>query len=167
MYRGKPTTVSSSSTDGYSKIETLGDSGWLRLNDHPANIHAHKLIGMDSGSLMMIGGYVRQTDDYVTDIWVLENDSWAVIGNLQKVQVQNFGYSEYLRVLHMPRFCQLIHQSTFLAAEEIQAWLGSISIQFKGLILLKEFFRMSNLSEITSSIFTILFCTKFRLILSV
>jgi hypothetical protein len=89
MYRGKPTTVSSSSTDGYSKVETLGDSGWLRLQDHPANIHAHNLIGIENGSLMMVGGYVRQTDDYVTDIWLLNRDAWTIIGNLQKVQIEN------------------------------------------------------------------------------
>ena len=89
MYRGKPTTVSSSSTAGYSKVETLGDSGWLRLQDHPANIHAHNLIGIENGSLMMVGGYKRQTDDYVSNIWLLSSDAWTIIGNLQKVEIEN------------------------------------------------------------------------------
>lgn len=101
-YEGKPTTVSSSSTDGYSKVESLADDGnWIRLSDHPrfrktsnlniflilfSNIHAHNLIGMPSGALMMIGGYKRQTDDYVTDIWLLQSEVWTLVGNLQKVK---------------------------------------------------------------------------------
>ena len=95
MYRGKATTVSSSSTDGYRKTEALGDSGWLRLQDHPENIHAHNLIGIESGSLMMIGGYKRDTDDYETRIWLLNPDAWTIVGYLQKVEIANFTVSKF------------------------------------------------------------------------
>ncbi|CAG5078469.1 Oidioi.mRNA.OKI2018_I69.PAR.g8993.t1.cds [Oikopleura dioica] len=98
-YHGRPTTVSSSSTDGYSKVESLAEDGsWIRQSDHPrhqkfskyylvfnlSNIHAHNLIGLPSGALMMVGGYKRQTDDYVTDIWLLNSEEWSLVGDLQK-----------------------------------------------------------------------------------
>ena len=35
FYEGKPTTVGSWYSAGYKKVETLTESGWISLSDHP------------------------------------------------------------------------------------------------------------------------------------
>ena len=34
-YNGQPTTVGSKYEDGYRKVETLAQDGWISLHDHP------------------------------------------------------------------------------------------------------------------------------------
>ena len=46
----------------------------------------HVLIGLPSGNLLLAGGETYENDwGAQTAIWLLENDTWKIIGNLQNV----------------------------------------------------------------------------------
>lgn len=89
MYNKQPTTVGS--TDyvyGNRIVETFGENGWTRLADHPRDIHSHNLVGLDSGALLSIGRIERQgvgSKEYISDVWMLSDNSWTLIGNLPGV----------------------------------------------------------------------------------
>lgn len=86
-YQGQPTTVGGCDNAARNKVSTLTTSGWVTLTNanHPTGIWSHSIVGLDSGSLLLVGGY---NGDYVDEIWLLQNnggiDSWSQVGNLQK-----------------------------------------------------------------------------------
>ena len=100
-YRGKPTTVGSSEGNEKNKVETLTSSGWITLIDFPKRysknhvifyffreISYHVLMGLPSGSLLLAGGY-DENDERQRAIWLLENDIWEPIGDLEYVNLKN------------------------------------------------------------------------------
>jgi len=61
-YNGKPTSVSSTYVTGHRKVESFGENGWEYLPDFPKNIFGHKLVGLESGDMFVIGGKNRPDD---------------------------------------------------------------------------------------------------------
>ena len=98
LYRGKPTTVGGYGGDERNKVETLSSSGWRTLNDFPKKyfeksyislicfsfMSYHVLVGLPSGSLLLAGGE-DENREVQTAIWLLENDIWKEIGDLENV----------------------------------------------------------------------------------
>lgn len=78
-YNGKPTTVGSIS--GNQKVETLGETGWSSLADHPMNMFAHNLVGLSNGDMLTIGGNT-ESGTYQTSVWRLSNNNWNNDGSL-------------------------------------------------------------------------------------
>lgn len=91
-------------------METLTSSGWFSLADFPRFLKIliikiikeiifffsrtafHSLIGLPSGSLLLAGGQ-RFEDNYVDiekAIWILGNNTWRKIGEIQNVSVRIF-----------------------------------------------------------------------------
>ena len=70
----------------YRKTETLTETGWERLPDHPTDSqdHArfHNLVGLPSGSMLLIGA--RNSN-----IWRLRDDEWSLAGRLKRVKNKN------------------------------------------------------------------------------
>ena len=109
MYEGNPTTVGSWFYDGTSKVETLTSDGWKSLADHPEydffpllilmtlfrDAKLHNLVGLNSGSLLLIGGYSNRKD-----VWRLENGQWSIDGYMEKVmsRLPNKAFTVSLRV---------------------------------------------------------------------
>jgi len=84
-YNGKPTTVGSVDIDGHQKVETLGETGWSSLANHPMNHNAHSLVGLSNGDMLTIGG--RTNDEFTTfqtSVWRLSNNNWNIDGSLVK-----------------------------------------------------------------------------------
>merc|ERR1712150_308596 len=67
---------------GSKKVETLTESGWVSLSDHPVNVTFHSLIGLESGSMLLIGGFYSYQSR--SEIWRLEKGNWSVLGNMIK-----------------------------------------------------------------------------------
>lgn len=86
MYNQQPTTVGSVDyVYGNRIVESLGDNGWVRLTDHPRDIHSHNLVGLDSGAMLTIGGIERDgfgSKEYISDVWMLKNNSWTLLEHL-------------------------------------------------------------------------------------
>jgi len=80
FYNGQPTTVSTfpnpPHASGYQKVETLTESGWIELEDHPMHIYGHTLIGVGN-DLLMIGGYDGSIYAILTDVWRLSDNVWS------------------------------------------------------------------------------------------
>ena len=53
-----------------------------------SEIAHHFLIGLPSGSLLLVGG-LDKDDVPQTAIWLLKNDLWTQIGNLENVSFKN------------------------------------------------------------------------------
>ena len=89
MYNKQPTTIGSVDyVYGNQIVETLRKSGWSRLADHPRDIHSHNLVGLESGALLSIGGIERDgfgSKEYISDVWMLKDYSWTLVGNLPGV----------------------------------------------------------------------------------
>ena len=45
----------------------------------------HTLTGIASGALVLAGGWWPDTESYNLDIYLLKNDAWAIIGQMQEV----------------------------------------------------------------------------------
>merc|ERR1711953_1501389 len=80
FYEGNPTTVGCWWSAGAKKVETLTESGWVSLSDHPEDVYEHSLIGLESGSMLLIGGCCPLR----SEIWRLEKGNWSVLGNMKK-----------------------------------------------------------------------------------
>ena len=93
FYEGKPTTVSCDSwgqENAYceQKVETYDfATGWSYLEEHPVeSIYGHSLIGLDDGSLLMLGGKNQYAGPaFSKDIWLLSNGDWTKLGSLREV----------------------------------------------------------------------------------
>ncbi|CAG5076383.1 Oidioi.mRNA.OKI2018_I69.PAR.g8447.t1.cds [Oikopleura dioica] len=83
-YKGQPTTVGGGNSDGHQKVETYSTSGWTSLPDHPRNMNGHTLTGLESGAMLMVGGYDYTSGDYNKDIWLLKEEVWTLIGSLKE-----------------------------------------------------------------------------------
>merc|ERR1712037_330684 len=91
LYKGNPTAVSCSALyewSQYRKVETLTETGWVRLPDHPLNtlldwngnrdwIRNTGLLGLPSGSMLLFG-------NRSTNIWRLKEDEWSIIGRIKQ-----------------------------------------------------------------------------------
>ncbi|CAG5109737.1 Oidioi.mRNA.OKI2018_I69.chr2.g4235.t2.cds [Oikopleura dioica] len=92
MYQGQPTTAggtSSLNVGPFKKVETLTPTGWTSLADHPKNIRAHVLIGLDSGAMVMAGGYNPDIPDLTREIWLLKDGLWSNIEIKRIIGVEN------------------------------------------------------------------------------
>ena len=69
LYRGKPTTVGSSSGDGSNTSETLSSSGWRRLTDFPKKYFKKVILGDPD--------YVVQCRRWVPHRWMCRNCGWS------------------------------------------------------------------------------------------
>jgi len=87
LYEGNPTTVGSLYSDGFRKVETLTSSGWSLLPDHPQNIKEHNLIGLETGALLLIGGYNSEDGALGKEIWKLEKGNWSVAGITEGIKM--------------------------------------------------------------------------------
>jgi len=92
-YNGQPTTVGSKYEDGYRKVETLAQDGWISLDDHPKNLRGHELIGLNNGDLLLIGGQDPEFN-FMYSIWRLSSGTWTLDGYLKKVH--GFGSAVYV-----------------------------------------------------------------------
>ena len=74
----------------YRKVETLTETGWVRLPDHPLNtlldwngnrdyIRHTSLLGLPSGSMLLFG-------NRSSNIWRLKDDEWSIIGRIKQVK---------------------------------------------------------------------------------
>ena len=102
-YKGQPTTVGCYYSNGQKKVETYSTSGWTSLADHPRwrifafllkwfyfrNIRMHTLTGLESGAMLMAGGYDNTNKAATKDIWLFKEDVWSLIGSLKEVR-RNF-----------------------------------------------------------------------------
>jgi len=98
IYKGQPTTVSGNSEDSehshhvkHQKVETLSTTGWTSLADLPRYSRFHNLVGLETGSMLLIGGLqvpetVPESPLENTVVWILHewNGKWATAGNLKK-----------------------------------------------------------------------------------
>ncbi|CAG5091063.1 Oidioi.mRNA.OKI2018_I69.PAR.g12836.t1.cds [Oikopleura dioica] len=88
-YNGKPTTVSGDGSEviAFHKVESLSENGWLSLADHPPMSVCHTLTGLESGAMILTGGYYY-TDDFISrdsrDIWLLKDNEWTIIGKTKE-----------------------------------------------------------------------------------
>ena len=48
----------------------------------------HALVGLESGALLMLGGF-EIGGDHIRDIWLLKEGSWSLIGSLPEVRFEN------------------------------------------------------------------------------
>ncbi|CBY40922.1 unnamed protein product, partial [Oikopleura dioica] len=92
-YNGQPTTVGSEYKDGYRKVETLAQGGWISIGDHPKNLRGHNLIGLKNGDLLLIGGQDPEFN-YKNSIWRLSSGAWTLDGHLKKVDA--YGSAVYV-----------------------------------------------------------------------
>ncbi|CAG5080465.1 Oidioi.mRNA.OKI2018_I69.PAR.g9602.t1.cds [Oikopleura dioica] len=80
LYKGQPTTVGSYYKSGAQKVETYNSTGWASLPDHPRKINGHTLTGLDSGSLLLIGG--EDDEEVSKNVWILKDDVWNILGQV-------------------------------------------------------------------------------------
>jgi len=87
-YNGQPTTVGGQ-IGGTRKTEVLGLNGWTSLSDHPNSIHAHSLVGLTNGDLLLLGGIDLDISEFSNKIMRLSrifgHNLWTVAGTLQQV----------------------------------------------------------------------------------
>jgi len=83
LYNNRPTTVGCADAKNY-QVETFYSTGWVVLPDHPLRMALHSLVGLDNGSMLMLGGREWGSDNYQTGIWHLNiYQQWNRIGELQ------------------------------------------------------------------------------------
>ena len=83
LYKGRPTTVGSTSYSSYCKAESFSKSGWFSVTSHPRETREHTLIGLETGAMILAGGrYYRRESK---DVWILRNNDWSIIGHLKSV----------------------------------------------------------------------------------
>jgi hypothetical protein len=98
FYKGNPTTVGCGNLyewSAYRKTETLTETGWVQLPDHPwrepdlngnpSDVAWHSLIGLPSGAMLLIGHKTR----LLSHIWRLRDDEWSLAGHLKRVRMKN------------------------------------------------------------------------------
>jgi len=83
FYNGRATTVGSEK-DHATKVETLTETGWMKLTDHPTGIDGHMLVGLENRDFLAISGWDRQVRGYSSKIWRLSNNAWSHDGDLQQ-----------------------------------------------------------------------------------
>ncbi|CAG5104751.1 Oidioi.mRNA.OKI2018_I69.chr1.g1505.t1.cds [Oikopleura dioica] len=98
-YNGQPTTVGGEYSPSNSRVETYSASGWTTLPSIPRGSYLHTLTGLESGALVKAGGRDLTTGGWSTDVWLLKNDAWTIIGSLNEfnywgsaIKVGNFIY---------------------------------------------------------------------------
>ncbi|CAG5091450.1 Oidioi.mRNA.OKI2018_I69.PAR.g13054.t1.cds [Oikopleura dioica] len=70
---------------GFSAINIDdGQRGWTSLVNHPKIYHSHTLTGLESGAMIMAGGYDEAERDFIKDIWILNDEVWELIGYLKE-----------------------------------------------------------------------------------
>jgi len=91
LYKGQPTTIGCWSNK-HRFTETLTPSGWNALQDHPNKMACHAIVGLNDGSMLLIGG--KNDNVYVSAIWQLKDNTWTLVGNLG--QANAFGTALYI-----------------------------------------------------------------------
>ncbi|CAG5104914.1 Oidioi.mRNA.OKI2018_I69.chr1.g1666.t1.cds [Oikopleura dioica] len=82
-YQGQPTSVGSGFGGGFRKVETYSSLGWSSLAEHPKDTYGHTLTGLESGAMVMAGGYDPTSEQYLREIWLLKDEMWTSIGLLK------------------------------------------------------------------------------------
>jgi len=68
FYQNNPATVGC--YDGHKKAESLTSTGWVALPDHPEALFGHSSIGLDDGSMLLIGGRESESTLFICDHYV-------------------------------------------------------------------------------------------------
>ncbi|CBY31937.1 unnamed protein product [Oikopleura dioica] len=78
-YKGLPVSVGGELSN---KAEMLTEEGWIDLPDHPAvfEIGSHSLVGLPSGSLLLLCGFV---DRWLEQSWRLTDNVWTQLVDLE------------------------------------------------------------------------------------
>ena len=73
-------------TERLSNVQRQQASSVLTISNF-SNIHGTSLVGLPSGNLLALGGYRGAEDLNVgsSEIWRLQDNSWTLLGNMQKV----------------------------------------------------------------------------------
>jgi len=68
----------------HKKAEAFSSMGWSTLPDFPEIISGHSIIGLDNGSLLIFGGYIKGIP-YSNDlIWLLKDHQWKKVAELKQ-----------------------------------------------------------------------------------